>query len=57
MTRIERHTIMLHQGTIERLKGSGTMGDTYDTLINRLLDHYHNFTISPSKPNPRVKKL
>ena len=26
MTRIERHTVMLHQDTIERLKGSGHYG-------------------------------
>ena len=44
---VARQTIMLHLDTIKRLKQSGTMGDTYDTLINRLLDHYHNFTISP----------
>lgn len=45
----KRHTVTLERETVQRLKEMGTLGDTYDILINRLIDHYHNFTIKGAK--------
>lgn len=48
MNRPAGHTsIVLTFETRDRLKAIGCKGDTYDVLINKLIDHYHNFTISP----------
>jgi hypothetical protein len=38
-------TIKLKDTTIPRLKALGTMGDSYDTVINRLLDEHDNNTL------------
>jgi hypothetical protein len=40
-----RTTIMVAPETRHRLIKIGKKGETYDLLINKLLDHYHNFTI------------
>jgi hypothetical protein len=40
-----RHTIPVFTETRARLIDIGKKGETYDLLINKLLDHYHNFTI------------
>ena len=37
---METTTIKIKPGTIERLKALGKMGDSYDTVINRLLDEH-----------------
>jgi hypothetical protein len=34
---MEKTTIQLEKTTAERLRGIGTMGDTYDTVILRLI--------------------
>ena len=44
------HTsLRIDTGTRDRLKEIGKKNESYDTLINRLLDHYHNFTIIKPK--------
>ena len=42
-------TIHLDKPTRDRLKGIGMKGESYADLINKLLDHYHNFTIKGAK--------
>lgn len=41
-----RTSISLTPQTRERLVDIGRKNESYDTLLNRLMDHYHNFTIS-----------
>lgn len=37
---MDRTTIPLDKGTRDRLKALGDKGETYDDLVNRLIDHY-----------------
>lgn len=37
---MEKTTIQLEKSTTEKLKEVGTMGDTYDTVIMKLLDEH-----------------
>jgi hypothetical protein len=47
MTAVERVTIMVKIDTRKRLGELGTVDDSMDDVISKLLDHYHNFTINP----------
>ena len=38
-TVIERVTVKIERSTRERLKEFGRKGETYDTILNRLMDH------------------
>jgi len=38
-TVIERVTVKIGRSTRERLKEFGRKGETYDTILNRLMDH------------------
>ena len=51
MTVIElcEKTIKIKSSTRDRLANAGSKRDSYDDIINRLIDPYHNFTISPRK--------
>ena len=35
----QKSTILIREATRERLKQTGKKGETYDQLINQLLDH------------------
>ncbi|HNJ81140.1 MAG TPA: hypothetical protein PLK38_06220 [Methanoregulaceae archaeon] len=35
-------SILIHKPTLSRLKSVGKMGDSYDRVINRLIDLYQN---------------
>jgi hypothetical protein len=37
---VSRTTIPLTKDTRDRLKALGSKGETYDELVNRLIDHY-----------------
>jgi predicted DNA-binding protein len=37
---VGRTTISLDEETRDRLKALGRKGETYDDLVNRLIDHY-----------------
>ena len=37
---MQKTTIQLEKSTAEKLKGVGTMGDTYDTVVLRLIDEH-----------------
>ena len=37
---MQKTTIQLEKSTTEKLKGVGTMGDTYDTVILKLIEEY-----------------
>jgi len=37
---MQKTTIQLEKSTAEKLRGLGVMGDTYDTLIQRLMEEY-----------------
>ena len=41
-------TLKIKPSTRERLANAGTKRDSYDDIINKLLDHYHNFIIKPN---------
>lgn len=43
-----RTTMTIGTHTRDRLVDIGRKNETYDTIINKLLDHYHNFTINPT---------
>ncbi len=38
-------TITIRETTWRRLKSAGTMGDTFDSVINRALDCYEGITV------------
>jgi hypothetical protein len=48
-----RTSIMMSKETRDRLADIGKKKETFEQIIIKLLDHYHNFTISPTG---RVKK-
>jgi len=37
---MKKTTIQLEKSTVENLKNVGTMGDTYDIVIRRLIDEH-----------------
>jgi hypothetical protein len=37
---MEKTTIQLEKSTVQKLKDVGTMGDTYDTVIQQLIEEY-----------------
>jgi len=41
-----RTSVPLTRETRDRLAEMGKKNETYDTLINRMIDHYYNFTIN-----------
>ncbi len=42
----EKHkTITIKEATWHRLKNTGVMGDTFDSIINRALDCYEGITV------------
>ena len=45
VTKIKNVTITISRATHERIKSHGKMGQTFDTLINQILDHYENYKI------------
>jgi hypothetical protein len=40
-------TIKIKPTTRERLANLGTKRESYDVILTKLIDHYHNFTIKP----------
>lgn len=42
-------TMSIKPATLKRLADICHKQDTYDILINKLIDHYHNFTIKGAK--------
>ncbi len=38
-------TITIKEATWQRLKNTGVMGDTFDSIINRALDCYEGITV------------
>ncbi len=45
----ETTTIPLSKGTRDRLRGMGRKGETYDELLNRLMDAYGSRTVEFEK--------
>ncbi|MGZ4921808.1 MAG: DUF7557 family protein [Halobacteriota archaeon] len=43
--RQKKKTITIKETTWRRLKNVGTMGDTFDSVINRALDCYEGITV------------
>ena len=43
---VERVTIMVKIDTRKRLGELGTVDDSMDDVISKLIDHYNNFTIN-----------
>jgi hypothetical protein len=48
-----RTSIMMSKETRDRLAEVGKKKETFEQIIIKLLDHYHNFTISPSRGKKR----
>ena len=45
-SKTKRTSIMVHYETRDRLADIGKKNETYEDIINKLVDHYHNFTIN-----------
>ena len=46
---LTEYRILIKPETRERLIGISRKDETFDEIINKLLDHYHNFTIKGNK--------
>lgn len=49
MTSDKRSTVNVTKETLVRLADTCHKQESYDSLINKLLDHYHNFTIKGNR--------